>query len=157
MGEDLHVCPLTLLLVLLRTNLSHVLSLSPRSRRSRPPKASTTPCKLAVFLAEQAIHGERAAHKGRAPPGIATTPPVPALSPPGSIDVPAVETAKSILDTKGPEAMAAWVRQKKRVMVTDTTMRDAHQVCFSGVVERLEFLCMKLSLVVGSSLSMGFQ
>ena len=32
-----------------------------------------------------------------------------------------------MLDSKGPEAMATWVRQKKGVMVTDTTMRDAHQ------------------------------
>lgn len=56
-----------------------------------------------------------------------TTPPVPALAPPGGSKPSASETAKSVLDAQGPEAMAAWVRQKKRVMVTDTTMRDAHQ------------------------------
>jgi pyruvate carboxylase len=37
------------------------------------------------------------------------------------------ETAKSILDSQGPEALAAWVRQQSRVLLTDTTMRDAHQ------------------------------
>ena len=62
-----------------------------------------------------------------------TVPPVvPDLS---ACDLPAppAETAKSVLDAEGPEAMAAWVRQKKSVMVTDTTMRDAHQVNRTGV------------------------
>lgn len=94
--------------------------------RSRPPKVSTAPCKLATFLAEQVIHGERSAHKGRAPPGIPTTPPV---APVDSVaEAPALKTAKSVLDEEGPEAVAAWVRKKKNVMVTDTTMRDGHQV-----------------------------
>ncbi|CAM9739850.1 unnamed protein product, partial [Ectocarpus sp. 8 AP-2014] len=92
--------------------------------RSRPARPSTKPSKLATFLAEQAIHGERSAHKGRAPQGMTTTPPaIPDVKPTEA----AGETAKSVLDAKGPEAMAAWVRQKKGVMVTDTTMRDAHQ------------------------------
>lgn len=103
-------------------------ALNTRIRRSRPPRASTTPCKLAVFLAEQALHGERSAHKGRAPPGVATTPPRAGLASLEGANVSATETAKSVLDAQGPEAMAAWVRNKKRVMVTDTTMRDAHQV-----------------------------
>lgn len=99
--------------------------------RSRPAKASTTPSKLVTFLAEQAIHGERSAHKGRAPPEMTTTPPtIPDLSSPDTNSGLPAETAKSVLDAKGPEAMAAWVRQKKGVMITDTTMRDAHQVCF---------------------------
>lgn len=93
--------------------------------RSRPARPSTTPCKLAVFLGEQAIHGERSAHKGKAPPGmVAIPPPVPTVETPPSSS----ETAKSVLDSQGPEAMSSWVRQKKGVMVTDTTMRDAHQV-----------------------------
>ena len=37
------------------------------------------------------------------------------------------ETAKSILDSQGPVALAAWVRQQSKVLLTDTTMRDAHQ------------------------------
>lgn len=100
--------------------------------RSRPPKVSTAPCKLAVFLAEQAIHGERSAHKGRAPVGVPTTPPVAPVS--SVAAAPALKTAKSVLDEEGPEAMATWVRQKKGVMVTDTTMRDAHQVMLDGLL-----------------------
>ncbi len=36
-------------------------------------------------------------------------------------------TAKQILDEQGPEALAQWMLQQKRLLLTDTTMRDAHQ------------------------------
>lgn len=36
-------------------------------------------------------------------------------------------TALQVLDSQGPEAVARWVLQQKGVLVTDTTMRDAHQ------------------------------
>ncbi len=36
-------------------------------------------------------------------------------------------TAKHILDTQGPEAVARWMLEQKRLLLTDTTMRDAHQ------------------------------
>ncbi len=34
---------------------------------------------------------------------------------------------KQRLDAEGPEAFARWMRNEQRVLVTDTTMRDAHQ------------------------------
>ncbi|GAA0338711.1 pyruvate carboxylase [Bacillus carboniphilus] len=34
---------------------------------------------------------------------------------------------KQILDTKGPEGLAQWVKDQKKVLLTDTTFRDAHQ------------------------------
>ncbi|KAH7827785.1 malonyl-CoA:pyruvate transcarboxylase [Monocercomonoides exilis] len=39
------------------------------------------------------------------------------------------ENAKSILDAKGPNAVKDWImaNREKRVLVTDTTLRDAHQ------------------------------
>ena len=37
------------------------------------------------------------------------------------------ENAKKVLDKSGPEALAAWVKKRDRVLLTDTTMRDAHQ------------------------------
>jgi pyruvate carboxylase len=40
------------------------------------------------------------------------------LAPPG---------AKQLFDRIGPDKFAAWMRDQKRVLVTDTTMRDAHQ------------------------------
>ncbi|MCE5089412.1 pyruvate carboxylase [Staphylococcus devriesei] len=34
---------------------------------------------------------------------------------------------KQLLDNKGPQAVAKWVREQQDVLVTDTTFRDAHQ------------------------------
>ncbi|HEY7746425.1 MAG TPA: pyruvate carboxylase, partial [Desulfuromonadales bacterium] len=34
---------------------------------------------------------------------------------------------RDILREKGPEGLAAWVRKEKKLLITDTTMRDAHQ------------------------------
>jgi pyruvate carboxylase len=38
---------------------------------------------------------------------------------------------KQLLDEKGPEAVKNWVLDQKKLLVTDTTMRDAHQSLFS--------------------------
>ena len=37
------------------------------------------------------------------------------------------EGTKQRLDTLGPEAFARWMRDEQRLLITDTTMRDAHQ------------------------------
>jgi pyruvate carboxylase len=42
-------------------------------------------------------------------------------------DVPRPKGTRDILREKGPEGLAEWVLQQKRLLVTDTTMRDAHQ------------------------------
>lgn len=34
---------------------------------------------------------------------------------------------KQLLDEQGPEAVAKWVKEQSQVLLTDTTMRDAHQ------------------------------
>ncbi|MDR3278036.1 MAG: pyruvate carboxylase, partial [Oscillospiraceae bacterium] len=38
---------------------------------------------------------------------------------------------KQLLDEKGPEAVKNWVLAQKKLLVSDTTMRDAHQSLFS--------------------------
>ena len=38
---------------------------------------------------------------------------------------------KQLLDQKGPEALRDWVRRQKKLLITDTTMRDAHQSLLS--------------------------
>jgi pyruvate carboxylase len=40
---------------------------------------------------------------------------------------PVPEGTKQLLSELGPEKFAAWLREQKRVLVTDTTFRDAHQ------------------------------
>jgi len=41
------------------------------------------------------------------------------------------EGLKPLLDSKGPEALSKWVLGQKKLLVTDTTMRDAHQSLLS--------------------------
>lgn len=38
---------------------------------------------------------------------------------------------KNILDTQGPDAVKDWVLNQKKLLITDTTMRDAHQSLLS--------------------------
>jgi pyruvate carboxylase len=52
--------------------------------------------------------------------------PVPAHNP-----LPPPKGTKQRLDEMGPEKFAAWVRAQKRLLLTDTTMRDAHQSLFA--------------------------
>jgi pyruvate carboxylase len=52
-------------------------------------------------------------------------PPVPAAPPPHSGAPP--RGTRQLLDELGPEGFAAWTARQKRLLLTDTTMRDAHQ------------------------------
>jgi pyruvate carboxylase len=59
-----------------------------------------------------------------------------------SSPLPTRDNAKAILDSQGPEAMAAWVRKtsQERVLITDTTMRDAHQSLLATRVRTTDLL-----------------
>lgn len=43
------------------------------------------------------------------------------------IDQQPARGTKQILDEKGAEGLANWVKEQKSVLLTDTTFRDAHQ------------------------------
>ncbi|HEV7255289.1 MAG TPA: pyruvate carboxylase [Mesorhizobium sp.] len=77
--------------------------------------------KLLNYLADVTVNGHPEA-RGRPKPNPEIAPPtVPYLNG----EVPA--GAKQRLDTLGPEKFARWMRDQPQVLVTDTTMRDAHQ------------------------------
>ncbi|MBC7533834.1 MAG: pyruvate carboxylase [Oligoflexus sp.] len=40
-------------------------------------------------------------------------------------------TAKQIFDSKGVEGLKTWIHDQRRLLITDTTMRDAHQSLFA--------------------------
>ena len=85
----------------------------PRDRASR----------LLRYIAETTVNGHPEV-KGRAlPPAHARNPRPPELLRPGA----APRGAKALLDAEGAAAVAAWMRGETRVLVTDTTMRDAPQ------------------------------
>eukprot|EP01064_Diplonema_japonicum_P006183 TRINITY_DN1411_c0_g1_i1.p1 TRINITY_DN1411_c0_g1~~TRINITY_DN1411_c0_g1_i1.p1 ORF type:complete len:1297 (+),score=346.09 TRINITY_DN1411_c0_g1_i1:128-4018(+) len=109
------------------------------------PKPVAPECKLLRKVAEETVCGERSAHKGAWPfkdglPPVAKDafeeelPKVPRCE----------EYAKKILDTKGPEELAKWVRKQDRVLITDTSMRDAHQSLLATRVRTTDLMdCAK--------------
>jgi pyruvate carboxylase len=77
--------------------------------------------KLLTYLADVTVNGHPEA-KGRPKPSAdAAKPVIPRLQ--GEI----IDGTKQKLDALGPKKFAEWVRAEKRVLLTDTTMRDGHQ------------------------------
>ncbi|MGG5316161.1 pyruvate carboxylase [Enterococcus sp. AZ072] len=69
---------------------------------------------------------------------------------PKNLEIKEIETAKQILDTKGPEAVASWVKQQENVLLTDTTFRDAHQSLLATRVRTNDFV--KIAKATGDAL-----
>ncbi|MDA9951629.1 pyruvate carboxylase subunit B, partial [Oligoflexaceae bacterium] len=42
-----------------------------------------------------------------------------------------IQTAKSVFDAEGPGGLQKWIKDQKQLLLTDTTMRDAHQSLFA--------------------------
>ena len=77
--------------------------------------------KLLTYLADVSVNGHPET-KGRPMPSQqAAKPTVPYIN----SDVP--RGTKQLLDELGPRRFAEWMRNEKRVLMTDTTMRDGHQ------------------------------
>ncbi|WP_036584448.1 pyruvate carboxylase, partial [Brucella anthropi] len=78
--------------------------------------------KLLTYIADVTVNGHPET-KGRAKPAKdAAKPRVPWFG-----DKPVVDGTKQRLDQLGPKKFAEWVRNEKRALITDTTMRDGHQ------------------------------
>ena len=58
-----------------------------------------------------------------------------------TVDYPAKPGLKQMLDAEGPEAVSKWVLEQKKLLITDTTMRDAHQSLLSTRVRTRD--CLK--------------
>jgi pyruvate carboxylase len=77
--------------------------------------------KLLNYLADVTVNGHPETRGRPMPKADAAAPIVPYLN--GTIP----GGTKQRFDTLGPEKFAAWMREQKEVLVTDTTMRDGHQ------------------------------
>jgi pyruvate carboxylase len=77
--------------------------------------------KLLTYLADVSVNGHPETRGRPLPNPEAAAPVVPYL------DKPIADGTKQRLDALGPEKFATWMRAEKRVLVTDTTMRDGHQ------------------------------
>jgi pyruvate carboxylase len=77
--------------------------------------------KLLNYLADVTVNGHPETRGRPAPKADAAKPVVPYLD--GAVP----GGTKQLLDTLGPEGFAGWMRERREVLVTDTTMRDGHQ------------------------------
>jgi len=77
--------------------------------------------KLLTYIADVTVNGHPETRDRALPPADAAPPTVPLFA-----GTPRPGT-KQRLDIDGPDAFAQWMRSHPQVLVTDTTMRDAHQ------------------------------
>jgi pyruvate carboxylase len=73
--------------------------------------------------------------KGKQAPEVFETPVIPAtpgIAPPAG--------TRQVLQKLGPEKFAAWARKEKRLLITDTTFRDAHQSLMATRVRTYDLL-----------------
>ncbi|ESY73989.1 pyruvate carboxylase [Mesorhizobium sp. M0051] len=77
--------------------------------------------KLLNYLADVSVNGHPETRGRPQPKADAAAPLVPYLN--GNVP----DGSKQKLDVLGPQKFAAWMRDQKEVLVTDTTMRDGHQ------------------------------
>ncbi|WP_106796981.1 pyruvate carboxylase [Rhizobium sp. H4] len=78
--------------------------------------------KLLTYLADVTVNGHPEAKDRPKPIANAAKPVVPYANGNGVKD-----GTKQLLDTLGPKKFGEWMRNEKRVLLTDTTMRDGHQ------------------------------
>ncbi len=99
-----------------------------RKRRDRATKILT-------YLADITVNGHPETAGRPRPPAQARAPRPPApradTPPPGT---------KNLLDQKGPEAVAEWMAGEKRLLLTDTTMRDGHQSLLATRMRSLDMI-----------------
>jgi pyruvate carboxylase len=120
------------------------------------PKRRDRATRLLTYIADVTVNGHPET-KGRAkPPAQPRKPEPPVFASletagvlPGTAGVSPVPGAKQIFDRLGPEQFAAWMREQKRVLVTDTTMRDAHQSLLATRIRTYDIAAIAESYAAG--------
>jgi pyruvate carboxylase len=122
------------------------------------PKRRDRATRLLIYIADVTVNGHPET-KGRAkPPAQARKPEPPVFASPWRSthveagDTPALHVepgAKQIFDRLGPDGFAAWMREQKRVLVTDTTMRDAHQSLLATRIRTYDIAAIAESYATG--------
>ena len=88
--------------------------------------------KILSFIGETVVNKKRGGKKDY------DIPPIPKVTLPENLgELPGY---KRLLDAKGPRAFAEWARDQKRLLLTDTTFRDAHQSLLATRVRTRDML-----------------
>jgi len=86
------------------------------------PKRRDRATKLLTYIADVSVNGHPDVRDRARPPADAPEPVAPVFAP-----LSIIEGSRQILERQGPQGLADWMKGQKRVLFTDTTMRDAHQ------------------------------
>ncbi|MGE0143431.1 MAG: pyruvate carboxylase [Planctomycetota bacterium] len=93
--------------------------------------------KLLSYLADVIVNGHRTIAKAQQRPSIEfPTPPLPRVD----LDSKPRDGTAQILDREGPAGLARWVKAQGHPLLTDTTMRDAHQSLLATRVRSRDIL-----------------
>ncbi len=102
--------------------------LAPSDRRDRATR-------LLRFIADVTVNGNPEARGAKPAPGLAPLPPpeLPATAPPGT---------RQLFESLGARGFAQWMRDQDRLLVTDTTLRDAHQSLIATRLRTFDMLAV---------------
>ncbi len=110
-------------------NTPELLSFKPRRDRAT---------RLLKFVGDVVVNGNPEM-KGRAKPSLPLSKP---LLPRADLGVLPLPGSRDRLLELGPQAFSRWMRDQKRVLLTDTTMRDAHQSLFATRMRSADMLAV---------------
>ncbi|MCF3948535.1 pyruvate carboxylase [Acidiphilium sp. AL] len=85
------------------------------------PKRRDRATRLLRYVADVTVNGHPETRGKKRPAAHARTPDAPRIA------AKPADGTRQLLDKLGPNGFAEWMRAQSRVLVTDTTMRDAHQ------------------------------
>jgi pyruvate carboxylase len=98
------------------------------------PSRGDRATKLLSYLGDVILNGNPEVKGKKVPDGLeaAVPPTVPGIAPPPG--------TRQLLQELGPKKFAAWARKEKRLLITDTTFRDAHQSLMATRVRTYDLL-----------------
>jgi pyruvate carboxylase len=100
----------------------------------RFPRRGDRATKLLSYLGDVILNGNPEVKGKKVPEGLES-----AVIPTTPVDEPAAGT-RQMLQKLGPKKFAAWARKEKRLLITDTTFRDAHQSLMATRVRTYDLL-----------------
>ena len=104
--------------------------------------------KLLIYIADITVNGHPETAGRPKPHAQARAPGVPALK-----AEPPMGT-RNLLEQKGPQAVADWIKAQKKVLITDTTMRDGHQSLLATRMRSIDMI--KVAPAYAANLSQLF-
>jgi pyruvate carboxylase len=99
------------------------------------PERRDRATKLISFLGEVVVNGNPSTGPGRRPPDGPARAPVPSLP-----QEPIPRGSRDVLKDRGPDGFARWVLSEDRLLITDTTFRDAHQSLLATRMRTLDLV-----------------